>query len=193
MKRRLVAAVGLCLLAAPVLAGTEDGRYVIKGAGNGTCQRFVTEREAESQAYALFGGWLAGYLTAYNQLSEQTFDIAPWQNLDLLAALIDNFCRQNPDVRFIAAVGSMIVQLQTTRLRTASEQIEATAGEHTITIFRNVLRDVQQLLKDLGYYESEVDGLYGEGTRLALESYQQAKGLATTGVPDQRTLFQLYR
>ena len=87
----------------------------------------------------------------------------------------------------------MIVQLQTTRLRTASEQIEATAGEHTITIFRNVLRDVQQLLKDLGYYEGEVDGLYGEGTRLALESYQQAKGLATTGVPDQRTLFQLYR
>ena len=193
MKRILVAIACLGLLASSALAATTDEKYVIKGAGNGTCERFVAEREAQSQAYALFGGWLAGYITAYNQFTDETFDIAPWQNLDLLAAFLDNFCRQNPDLAFVSAVGAMISALQPTRLRTASEKIEAAVGDERITLFRNVLRDIQIRLTDLGHYQGAADGLYGEGTRRALEAYQQVKALPLTGLPDQRTLFELYR
>jgi len=193
MNRILVAIACLGFFASSALAATTDQKYVIKGAGNGTCERFVSEREAQSQAYTLFGGWLAGYITAYNQLTDETFDIAPWQNLDLLAAFLDNFCRQNPDVAFVSAVGAMISALQPTRLRTASEKIEAAAGDGRVTLFRNVLRDIQIRLTDLGHYQSGADGLYGEGTRRALEEYQQSKALPPTGLPDQRTLFELYR
>lgn len=193
MNRILVAIACLGFFASSALAATTDEKYVIKGAGNGTCERFVTEREAQSQAYALFGGWLAGYITAYNQLTDKTFDIAPWQNLDLLAAFLDNFCRHNPDLAFVSAVGAMISALQPTRLRTASEKIEAAAGDDRVTLFRNVLRDVQIRLTDLGHYQRGADGLYGEGTRRALKEYQQSKALPPTGVPDQRTLFELYR
>lgn len=193
MNRILVAIACLGFFASSALAATTDEKYVIKGAGNGSCERFVTEREAQSQAYALFGGWLAGYITAYNQLTDETFDIAPWQNLDLLAAFLDNFCRQNPDLAFVSAVGAMISALQPTRLRTASEKVDAAAGDDRVTLFRNVLRDVQIRLTDLGHYQGEADGLYGEGTRRALEAYQQSKALPPTGLPDQRTLFELYR
>jgi len=193
MNRILAAIACLAFFASSALAATTDERYVIKGAGNGTCERFVTEREAQSQSYALFGGWLAGYITAYNQLTDETFDIAPWQNLDLLAAFLDNFCRQNPDLAFVSAVGAMISALQPTRLRTASEKIEAAAGDDRVTLFRNVLRDVQIRLTDLGHYQSGADGLYGEGTRRALEEFQKSKALPPTGLPDQRTLFELYR
>jgi peptidoglycan hydrolase-like protein with peptidoglycan-binding domain len=62
-----------------------------------------------------------------------------------------------------------------------------------VTRFRNVLRDVQIWLTYLGHYQSGVDGLYGDGTRRALEEYQQPKVRPPTGLPDQCTLFELYR
>ena len=42
-------------------------------------------------------------------------------------------------------------------------------------------------------YDGKVDGQFSSSTRKALESYQKANGLATTGLPDQLTLYKIYR
>src|SRR5215831_15165390 len=51
-----------------------------------------------------------------------------------------------------------------------------------------VIADTQALLKDMGYYTGEVDGLLGPLTREALTSYQADQGLATTASIDEPTL-----
>lgn len=51
-----------------------------------------------------------------------------------------------------------------------------------------VIADVQAALKDMGYYDGEVDGLLGPITREALTAYQADHGLYTTAAIDEPTL-----
>jgi hypothetical protein len=51
-----------------------------------------------------------------------------------------------------------------------------------------VIADVQAALKDMGYYDGEVDGLLGPITREALTAYQADHGLYATAVIDEPTL-----
>lgn len=51
-----------------------------------------------------------------------------------------------------------------------------------------VIADVQAVLKDMGYYRGEVDGLMGPLTREALTQYQTDNGMQVTAVIDEPTL-----
>ena len=51
-----------------------------------------------------------------------------------------------------------------------------------------VIADVQAELKEMGYYQGEVDGLLGPMTRQALSDYQADHGLAVTEAIDEPTL-----
>ena len=50
---------------------------------------------------------------------------------------------------------------------------------------------VQVELMRLGYYKGKIDGKMGPGTKEALRAFQQAQGLAVTGVLDNATLGKL--
>jgi N-acetylmuramoyl-L-alanine amidase len=49
------------------------------------------------------------------------------------------------------------------------------------------IRQVQERLKELGYYDGAIDGIYGPNTAEAIREYQQAQGLAVTGSFNQET------
>jgi hypothetical protein len=51
-----------------------------------------------------------------------------------------------------------------------------------------VIANVQAVLKDMGYYRGEVDGLLGPLTREALTGYQTDNGMTVTAVIDEPTL-----
>ncbi|HEV2841272.1 MAG TPA: peptidoglycan-binding protein [Chthoniobacterales bacterium] len=51
-----------------------------------------------------------------------------------------------------------------------------------------VIADVQAVLKEMGYYKGEVDGLLGPLTRAALTGYQTDQGMVVTAVIDEPTL-----
>jgi len=51
-----------------------------------------------------------------------------------------------------------------------------------------VIVNVQNALKELGYYAGDVNGSLGVDTRNALTAYQQAYGLDATGVVDEATV-----
>ena len=46
---------------------------------------------------------------------------------------------------------------------------------------------IQQKLKELGYYKGSVDGVYGQGTRSAVISFQKANGLTADGIVGPKT------
>ena len=50
------------------------------------------------------------------------------------------------------------------------------------------VRTVQNRLKQLGYYDGPADGVWGPGTQVALERFENAKGLRTTGQLNTATL-----
>ncbi len=53
------------------------------------------------------------------------------------------------------------------------------------------LRQVQQILKQLKFYNGEIDGLDGPNTRMAIENYRATIGMTVTGSVDRELLDQL--
>lgn len=49
-------------------------------------------------------------------------------------------------------------------------------------------KQIQQKLKDLGYYFGSVDGIYGNATRNAVVAFQKANGLIADGVAGPKTI-----
>lgn len=56
-----------------------------------------------------------------------------------------------------------------------------------------LVRQLQQALKNQGYYKGEVDGLFGFGTTEAVLAFQKAKGLSRDGVAGPGTQRLLYQ
>jgi peptidoglycan hydrolase-like protein with peptidoglycan-binding domain len=50
---------------------------------------------------------------------------------------------------------------------------------------------LQQRLSELGYYTSDIDGKYYEGTQAAVKSFQEQNGLAADGIAGEQTLQKL--
>ena len=53
------------------------------------------------------------------------------------------------------------------------------------------VKNMQQRLKDLGYYTGSVDGVFGQGTENAVKAFQRANGLSADGVAGTATLSKL--
>ncbi|NLC31744.1 MAG: SH3 domain-containing protein [Clostridiales bacterium] len=52
----------------------------------------------------------------------------------------------------------------------------------------DAVSDLQQLLKDKGYYKSTIDGVYGQGTENAVRDFQKANQLKVDGKVGQNTM-----
>ncbi len=193
MTRAAILAICLCLAAATARAADSQGQYAVKGLGLASCQRFIEEREKQSNAYFVFGGWVLGYLTGINRFSEETFEVAPWEGDDTLLAFLAGHCGRNPETKFAVAVNEMVRALMPARLTDASPMHLLGTGDQRTAIYKDSLRRVQRKLAQSGHYLGAADGEFGPETQAALEKYQQERNLPITGVPDQRTLYDIFR
>jgi len=194
-----VAILALQLAGAPavVVAASPDGQFAIQGSGGEPCEAFVRARkaqsaEAQSPEFLQFTVWAAGYLTAFNQLDKGTVDIAPWQGMDLLTGLLEQYCEAHPNETFVRALSEMTRALYGQRLRAQSEIVEIEVDGKTVRLYDTVIRRAQTALKKLGFYLGTVDGQFGEATRLAVRQFQVSENLKKTGTPDQETLYRLF-
>ena len=182
----IVALAGV-LAGGPGLAADRNGEFFSRGLGIATCQKYLDDKAGNTELYLYYRSWLNGYLTAYNQMAEDTFDIAPNATVETLAAAMEKICRDDPKRPFWAAASALTRAVQSNRLTAKPEMLTVSAGEQSMNIDRATLRRVQEALKALGYKVGVVDGLYGRNTRQALESYQRASQLTVTGLPDDAT------
>lgn len=56
----------------------------------------------------------------------------------------------------------------------------------------DLVRQMQEKLAEYGYYEGEIDGRFGNQTRIAVESFQYQHGLSADGIAGRHTLTVLY-
>ncbi len=177
----------------PVQGADANARFAIKGVGVQTCQQFVDARAARAQAYMRFRSWLEGYVTAVNRYEPQTFDSAPWGTTEVLTVILDNYCQETPDERFVQAVQKLTITLKEDRLIEASPLLTVTVSGQTTRVYEEVLRRVQVALAERGLYDSEPDGVFGPKTREAIATFQISEGLDGTGLPDPLTVWKLLR
>lgn len=173
-------------------AADKDGRFKIEGAGALSCPRFNEIKAKRGDEYRFVLSWIDGYLTAANEFSSDTFDILSWQSSELVGAMIEGFCQQNQEANVVAAVGQLVKALAAERVRSLPEVVTAEANGRKVSLYKPVMRTVQERLIRAGHLKGSADGVYGPGTRGALEAFQKAQNLEVTGLPDQRTLVQLF-
>lgn len=190
---RAVIVIALLCFSPFVSAADQNGLFAIRGAGLLTCQTFVQEREAASDAYVMIGGWLDGYVTAINELSQETFDIIPYVSTELLTVLINRHCKDNPTDILYAVTNTLLANLFDERLKFSSAYVDVRVGVDQMRLYTNTIERIQTTLAAKGLLDIEASGKWNIATRDALVKYQESVGLKGTGFPDQATLWSLLR
>ncbi|MGM0983722.1 MAG: peptidoglycan-binding domain-containing protein [Pseudomonadota bacterium] len=186
----MLAGVGGLLMNASGYAADDEGSYAIRGAGSQTCDAFV-EAVEQDQNVSIYLRWMEGYITAANLHTGDTFEASPIVSTADTANVLLNVCQDNSELRVETALAQLLNSLQPIRVTTDSEVVEMEAGGQRLQLRRETLMSVQRALREAGFYRSSIDGLYGPGTRRAIEGYQEDQGLEVSGLPDARTLITL--
>ena len=184
------------VLSNPVSAADKDGDFAIRGVGRISCAELLDALDKkDKQRLTLFGTWLEGYISATNQLSDNTFDITPWQTTELLLALLGRACAQDSEKNFMAVVGRLIAEMRPLSLVEQSQVVKLQTASTVQVQYREIVERVRRRLTDLGY-EFTTSSVLGEKSLIELReqvlAYQKASKLPPTGDLDQHTLLNLF-
>lgn len=184
-------AVMACMLVVPSsgwaqLAATES-------LGVRRCADLVDAQKNNPDLYAGFGAWIGGYLTAANAYEADTFDLTPWQPLELITAQVTAACAKQPGEPIVRAVASYVRYLEKARLTKNSPLVRAQVNESAVFIYEAVLNDVRRRLLAMGAKITDPMGEFGESFSASLREYQQSNDLPRTGLPDTPTLMLLLK
>ncbi|MDL2358049.1 MAG: peptidoglycan-binding domain-containing protein [Pseudomonadota bacterium] len=188
--------LAVCLAtAAPLHAATGKGEFALKGIGATDCATLVREFKAGTPNAMMYGGWVYGYLTAMNQSSPDTFDLAPWQDLNTLTNFLIEYCGKNPRTSVGQAVFNMTAALKPMRAKSASAPVRLGPKGGSVVVYADVITRIGQALKAKGFYKGPLDSnkpQFSDEMSQALKAFQARNKLAQTGLPDQFTLFRLF-
>ncbi|MBS1301619.1 hypothetical protein [Loktanella sp. SALINAS62] len=177
------------LLPAPAFAADANGEFAVDGIGRTTCAALTEAADTQdARTVTAFGSWASGFLTATAALSPNTYDMTPWQSEGLILSQMESFCRDNPDMPFVNALGRLAQLLARTKLTEASDLVVLTADGESTQSYRAVLDGMRDTLTDLDYDVAEGE----DGLMAAISAFQADNDLETTGLPDQRTLLALF-
>jgi hypothetical protein len=88
-------------------AADKNDKFNVRGLGTKTCSEYLETRNLNAKETDKYADWLTGFLTAYNWLKPDTYDITASQyNQKGLLKFLDLYCGQSPKKRIIdAAIG----------------------------------------------------------------------------------------
>ncbi|MCZ6732537.1 MAG: hypothetical protein O7B27_08315 [Gammaproteobacteria bacterium] len=125
MKHTIFVLAMSLFLPATVNAADIDGLYSTSYSEGkiGSCGTYVAARD-EGRRGKLYEennhiGWAFGYLTAYNLLTPDTYDIIGQTDLSAILLWLENYCKRNPLARFAEAMVLLTDELHPERIRKA--------------------------------------------------------------------------
>ncbi len=95
----------------PVIAKDVDGEFVVFGSGENNCADYTRARAVKGQAYQVYKQWLMGYLSAFNVIVSNTYDILGERNYKQVRRWLDSYCKKNPKESFVNASAMLTVKL----------------------------------------------------------------------------------
>lgn len=175
------------LLATPAFA--QSG--AIEGPGTQPCKKLVEVRSNDKSGYVAFGAWLSGFLAAANVYEKETYDLTPWQPLEVSLAQVVAFCEANPEQPVINGVSAYITYLRPNRLTEKSDLIEVRNGDKSLRIYEEMIVRIRATLRKGGYLEEDGTG-FDASVVTALARYQRDQGVSRSGLPDVRTMLKMF-
>ena len=125
MKRMIFLLAMSLFLPATVNAADIDGAYnaTFGEEKMRSCGQYVTARDEQRRAkyrkINTYITWIYGYLTAYNTLTSDTYDIMGQTDRSAILLWLENYCKQNPLKRFAEAMELLTDELHPRRIRKA--------------------------------------------------------------------------
>ncbi|SDX78553.1 HdeA/HdeB family protein [Roseicitreum antarcticum] len=95
-------------------AATREGDYAMVGAGALTCRTYML---ASTEERTFAETWWAGYMSAMNRVTDDTYDLLGDYEVADFNAYLDDYCRDNPSVLFGLAVHDAIEAFYPERIR----------------------------------------------------------------------------
>lgn len=192
LSRALLPAVAVALGTGSGAFAETNGSFVSRGAGGMECSTLSVLAASEQAATVLqqMSLWVSGYLTHLNRSQPGVFDGAPLPDDSAIARLVFNLCNQNPTANVESVLFAALEKMRPWAVtsQTSLLKFSGSAGE-TIAIRESALAQLQALLVEKALLaEGYKSGSLDDATRLALEAFQQSKGLPVTGLPDSDTL-----
>jgi hypothetical protein len=186
----------LALALVPMQAGaaSQDRKFAVEGLATMPCETFLKERSENSKLYWNAGGWIDGFLTAYNAYVDDTFDLtifAPNDAADLFARLVARHCRNNPSDQMGLVVKTLAEQMHDIRLEQAETPVELTVADQSYSLYPTAIKRMKTFLANKGLYDGPIDAEFSGRLQTALEAYQDREGLPATGAPTQETILRI--
>jgi hypothetical protein len=123
-KRKILGATVFLLLSALTLndAGSADAnkRFSVRGLGATTCGKYLEERNLDAKQSEQYAHWFTGFLTAYNWLQPDTYDISAQYKSNGLLRYLDLYCGRNPKNRIIDGATSFVNAVYEKRQKSGS-------------------------------------------------------------------------
>ena len=184
LKGKAAVTVAFLVSATSSMAADVDGRYAVEGPGTQRCSAF-SALAPTSQEYAITAGYISGYLGASNALTSETYDLTPWQTLELSMIQIRQFCDSNPQASVAAGLAQYTAFLMPERIVEVEEKTSLQVGDQVVVQYQSVVERIRAALNEKGF-GSDGEPLDG------LKDFQLSIGVEATGLPDQITLTQLF-
>ena len=101
---------GLCIYTGVTKAADDTGQYLIMGLGNSSCNSFLSE---DDKGAAYYMSWLAGYMTSYNHLQEDTYSIlGKSKDAVQIESWLRDYCTVNGSESFESATRNLLRNLR---------------------------------------------------------------------------------
>jgi hypothetical protein len=116
--RLAVVAIILAALAGPTAAMDGAGNFWVVGAGSLRCSSYA---QGSPEQKLTMETWVAGYTTAMNRATSNTYNLLTI-SVDDAKARLDQICQASPDKLFVHAVHELLESLYPNRQLSAPQQ-----------------------------------------------------------------------
>ncbi len=169
--------------ASVVCAKDQNGMFAVKGVGVLDCESFIVAAEEGTRELAQYAGYLTGYVSAFNEVHPDTFDLLPWQHVDTLMLLMLQRCRRDPQMNFGSAVSGMARFFDQYKLSSVADRIRVGPGDDGIELYEPVVAEIKAALVRWGYPTQDLNA--------SLKQFQRDQKLTGEDAFGQRTLLKL--
>jgi hypothetical protein len=116
-------AVAIVLLgqgAGGAAAADAKQRFSARGLGTTTCGKYLEARNLNAKDSLVYADWMMGFITAYNWLKSDTYDVAPQYKSANLLKFLDLYCGKNPKTMVVDAAKAFVDAVYAKRLKSGS-------------------------------------------------------------------------
>lgn len=97
----------LILCSGPLLAKDMHQRHAVFGVGGESCGSYLKARSAGGNRFNAYYDWITGYLSAFNLIVANTYDILGEHRITDALKRLDDYCSSHNDEVFITAMAML--------------------------------------------------------------------------------------